>query len=111
MSPIAQTPKPPYYAVIFTSVLRPGNQQEYALLAAELLELAQGYDGFLGRETSPRDEAGMGLGLSYWRELASIQAWKEDLKHLAAQRKGQGEWFAAYKVRVALVERDYGFAG
>ncbi len=109
MSPIAPTPEPPYYAVIFTSMLRPGKLEEYAPLAAELLELARAHEGFLGRETSPRDEQGMGLGLSYWRDLESIQAWKEDIKHMAAQRKGRAQWFSEYKVRVALVQRDYAF--
>ena len=44
---IAETPRPPYYAVIFTSI-RTGGDNGYALMSAKMIALAQTQEGFLG---------------------------------------------------------------
>ena len=105
MSQISQTPEPPYYAVIFTSLLREGDNG-YGEMAAQMVELASEQPGFLGVE-SAREE--LGITVSYWRDEESVRAWKQNARHIVAQQKGLQEWFASFKVRVALVERDYGF--
>jgi heme-degrading monooxygenase HmoA len=102
---IATTPNPPYYAVIFTSLRHPGDDG-YAAMAARMLELAAAQEGFLGAE-SARD--GLGITVSYWSSLEAISRWKSDAEHQHAQRLGRSDWYAAYKVRIALVEREYGF--
>ena len=45
MSMIAQTPKPPYYAVIFTSV-RTDVDEGYAQMAGKMVQLAAEQPGF-----------------------------------------------------------------
>ena len=102
---IAQTPKPPYYAVIFTSVLNPV-VTGYADMATLMAELAQQQPGYLGAE-SARD--GLGITVSYWSNLEAIKNWKANAQHLAAQKLGQSNWYAAYHVRICLVEKDYSF--
>ena len=52
---IARTPKPPYYAVIFTS-LRTDGDNGYAAMADRMVELARSQPGFLGIE-SARDDS------------------------------------------------------
>ena len=47
---IATTPEPPYYAVIFTSLRRDGDDG-YAETARRMLELARARPGFLGVES------------------------------------------------------------
>jgi len=54
MSTIATTPKPPYYAVIFSS-LRSDDIDGYEETAARMVELAAQQPGFLGVE-SAREE-------------------------------------------------------
>ena len=54
---IANTPKPPYYAVIFTSTRTDGDN-DYSLAADRMLELAKQQHGFLGVE-SARNEVGI----------------------------------------------------
>ena len=103
---IAKTPAPPYYAVIFTSVLTGKEQEAYDVMAHRMVELAQEQDGFLGIE-SARDR--LGISVSYWRDLASIRAWKAHAEHQIAQETGKTDWYAAYHTRVCLVERDYRF--
>jgi heme-degrading monooxygenase HmoA len=103
---IARTPAPPYYAVVFTS-RRSGGDHGYDAMAERMIELGSGYDGFLGFE-SARGADGFGITVSYWRDEASIAAWKRDAEHQKAQRGGQQTWYADYEVRVAKVERAYG---
>ena len=102
---IANTPKPPYYAVIFTS-LRTDVDDNYAEMADRMEELAKLQDGYLGIEFA---RSGMGITVSYWRDLESIKNWKANVDHAMAQAKGRKDWYSAYKTRIALVERDYGF--
>jgi len=102
---ISQTPAPPYYAVIFTSVRIEGDNG-YTEMADRMVELASEQDGFLGVE-SARNE--VGITVSYWRDLESIQKWKEHAEHSIARERGRKEWYQSFKVRIAKVERDYGF--
>jgi heme-degrading monooxygenase HmoA len=102
---IAQTPKPPYYAVIFTSVRTEGDLG-YAEMADRMLELASQQDGFLGAE-SARNE--IGITVSYWRDQESIRNWRDHLEHSIARERGRKEWYKSFKTRIAKVERDYGF--
>ncbi len=102
---LAQTPPPPYYAVIFTSLRTPGDEG-YGNMAALMEELARQQPGYLGLE-SARD--GLGITVSYWLNVKAIQAWKMQLDHLQAQRLGREHWYSAYKVRISKVEREYGF--
>lgn len=97
--------KPPYYAVIFTSVRTEGDQG-YAETARRMLELAQGMEGFLGVE-SARD--GMGITVSYWESLEAIKAWQRHPEHLAAQKRGREKWYASFTTRVCRVERETAF--
>jgi len=103
---LARTPVPPYYAVIFTS-LRNAGDHGYAAMSDRMVELGSGYAGFLGID-SAREADGKGITVSYWRDEASILAWKRDAEHQKAQRGGRESWYAAYEVRIAKVERAYG---
>ena len=103
---LARTPAPPYYAVIFTS-RRTAGDAGYDAMAARMVELGAKQPGFLGIE-SARGANGTGITVSYWRDEASIRAWKQDTEHQQAQRGGQQAWYADYTVRVAKVERAYG---
>ena len=104
MSDIAETPKPPYYAVIFSSQ-RTAGDDGYADMAAQMMELAAKQPGFLGVE-SARD--GLGITVSYWESPDAISAWKQNAEHQLAQKLGRDQWYSAFRVRVAKVERDYG---
>ncbi len=102
---LANTPIPPYYAVIFTSV-KMENEEGYDEMAERMVELAQQQSGFLGVE-SARNE--IGITVSYWTDLVSIKNWKEHAEHTIAREKGRADWYKAFKTRIAKVERDYGF--
>ena len=102
---IAQTCKPPYYAVIFTSIRTDGDHG-YAEMANRMVELASRQEGFLGVE-SAREE--IGITVSYWRDLESIKKWKDNTEHMLTQQMGRDTWYKTFKTRIALVEQDHGF--
>jgi heme-degrading monooxygenase HmoA len=105
MPDIARTPKPPYYAVIFTSLRTDEDHAAYSDMAAKMEALAATQPGYLGVE-SARD--GLGITVSYWESLEAIAAWKRNAAHQIAQKRGREAWYAAFKLRVAKVERDDG---
>ncbi|MGW0039770.1 antibiotic biosynthesis monooxygenase family protein [Gordonia sp. NPDC003376] len=105
--PFANTPTPPYVAVIFTSIRTPGDNG-YAVMSARMDELARTRPGCLGIE-SAREE--LGITVSYWIDEAAAQAWKHVAEHEIAQQRGRSTWYADYQVRVATVTRSYGPAG
>ena len=102
---IANTPKPPYYSVIFTS-LKSNNDLGYTEMAEKMETLAKKQEGFLGIE-SARNE--VGITVSYWSSLEAIKKWKMNAAHIKAQEKGRSVWYKNFKVRICKVERDYEF--
>jgi heme-degrading monooxygenase HmoA len=104
MSSIANTPKPPYYAVIFTS-LRTEGDNGYGEMAAKMVESASRQPGFLGVESARQE---VGITVSYWTDLDAIRNWKKNSEHLEAQKSGRERWYSSFKIRISKVERDYG---
>ena len=108
---IATTPSAPYYAVIFTSLRTPVDDG-YADMAEKMVALAAVQPGFLGLESAregdhENDGAGLGITVSYWKDLASIAQWKANTEHLHAQKLGHEKWYSAFTTRIAYVEREY----
>lgn len=102
---IANTPQPPYYAVIFTSV-RTDVDESYGDMATRMVELAHEQPGFLGVESARQI---LGITVSYWDGLDTIRRWKQHAEHLIAQQTGRDRWYESYRVRICKVERDYEF--
>lgn len=104
MTGIADTPPPPYVAVIFTN-LQTDEVDGYAATADRMEELAKEQPGYLGFESA---RSGLGIAVSYWATDDDARAWKQVAEHAEAQRNGRERWYSAYRVRVARVEREYG---
>ena len=104
----AKTPQPPYFAVIFTSILKGDDPEGYAATAKRMSELAREQPGFLGEE-SARGDDGLGITISYWSSEEAIRHWRQNSEHVLAQQTGRTRWYAKYDLRVARVERAFGF--
>ena len=102
----ANTPAPPYYAVMFTSLRNGVDPEGYAEAAERMLELAAQQPGYLGVE-SVRGADGIGITISYWRSEDDILAWKHHAEHAAIRCRGRRDWYTRYITRVARVERAY----
>ncbi len=104
---ISALPEPPYYMVSFTSQ-RTNVDDDYGETGYAMAELASQQPGYLGFE-SVRGADGFGILVSFWTDEASIRAWKAVIDHVEAQRRGRQDWYSRYEIRVALVQRAYGF--
>ncbi|MFM2269007.1 MAG: hypothetical protein RL757_2448 [Bacteroidota bacterium] len=106
---IANTPKPPYYAVIFTSVRTETHAADYGSTADRMVELATAQAGYLGHESARDGETKLGVTVSYWVSLEAIRNWKRNSEHLLAQQQGKTDFYESYQTRICHVERDYRF--
>lgn len=102
---LAKTPKPPYYAVIFSNTKRE-ELEGYQETADRMWELAHQQPGFLGVEHAASDIA---ITVSYWESLEAIAQWKANTEHRVAQKHGREDWYASFQLRIAKVERAYDF--
>ena len=82
---ISKTPKPPYYAVVFTSINAKVDHTEHVAMYRQLVERAATFEGYLGIEGA-RNGDGTGVAAVYWKDLASIEAWAKDPEHQIACR-------------------------
>lgn len=102
----AQPLQSPCYVAVFTSRRATAHDAAYQATAERMPLLAEAQDGFLGMD-SVRNADGLGITVSYWRDLESIAAWKAQPEHVLAQRRGASEWYAQFELRIARVERAY----
>ena len=103
----ASLPAPPYYAVVFTAV-RTAGDNGYAETNERMMKLAADQPGFLGAD-SARGADGLGVTVSYWRDEESIAAWRNHAEHTLARERGREHWYASFALRIAKVERAYGY--
>lgn len=108
MNRLAQTPKPPYYAVVFSSQRTENDADGDAEMSDRMFALAAQQPGYLGVETAHRED-GFGMTVSYWESLDSIRKWRAQAEHKIAQQQGRTTWYEQYKLRICLVETEYSF--
>jgi heme-degrading monooxygenase HmoA len=104
----ADAPKPPYYAVIFTSLRTAADSPGYEEMADRMVELASMQPGFLGVE-SARGDDGIGITVSYWTSLEAIRSWREHFEHRIAQELGREKRYQSYRLRICRLEAEISF--
>jgi len=97
-----------YYAVIFSSKRTSDDQTGYEKASKRMVELAEKQKGFIKAESS-RDSDGIGITVSYWRNLEDIKNWKMHAEHAVVQRLGREKWYEAFTTRICRVEKEYSF--
>jgi len=96
-------------AVIFEVEPHRGAAIRYFEMAAALKSELESIDGFMSVERFESiAKPGRFLSLSFWRDKASVRAWRCHGMHRRAQQEGRGDVLAGYRLRVATVVRDYG---
>ena len=93
-------------AVIFESW--PTNAQKYIDMGEALRSHLDTLDGFISIERfrSVSDPAKL-VALSFWRDEAAVEAWRNNEVHRLIQAKSRQDVFRDYRLRVATVLRDY----
>lgn len=92
------------YAVIFKAEIKQFDNQ-YNDMAKSMRQLAQqkyGCTNFIA-VTEGKQE----IAISYWQSLDDIQKWKQDAKHLVAQKLGKTMWYQNYQVEIVEILRSY----
>ena len=94
--------------VIVEFELRAGAELEFETALKHMQEQVKQYDGFLGEALccSIENEKRL-VTLFYWRDRASIKAWREDPDHVKTKQLAREKIFAWYKIRVCDLEREY----
>jgi heme-degrading monooxygenase HmoA len=96
-------------AVIFDLWPAPDQQPIYFDLAAALKSDLQSMDGFISVERfESLATPGKFLSLSFWRDEATVAAWRNRAAHRDAQTRGRDGILTNYRLRVAHVVRHYG---
>jgi heme-degrading monooxygenase HmoA len=95
-------------AVIFESWPKSGKMQTYLDMGATLQSHLQTLDGFISIERfqSVADPEKL-VALSFWRDEAAVDAWRNRDIHRAIQQGSRRQVFRDYRLRVASVIRDY----
>ena len=96
-------------AVIFELEPAEGQRDAYLAHAASLRQELASIDGFISVERfESLTQPGKLLSLSIWRDEEAVERWRRNEPHRCAQARGRSGLFAAYRLRVAAVIRDYG---
>ena len=96
-------------AVIFEVWPKPELKQQYLDLAAELRPILEQIDGFVSIERfESLTDKGKILSLSFFRDEAAVEKWRNTPQHRRSQSKGRATIFENYRIRIAGVIRDYG---
>ncbi|WP_286262592.1 antibiotic biosynthesis monooxygenase family protein [Thalassotalea atypica] len=94
------------FAVIFRATTK-NLDVEYDNLVQELREIA--FSKYRCIEFVAVSEGEDEIAISYWHSLEDIKQWKQDTRHLFAQKMGQEKWYSQYRIQVVEVQRDYQF--
>ena len=95
-------------AVIFEAEAREGQRQAYLDAAARLRPLLMEMDGFISIERfESLSQPGKILSLSFWRDEAAVERWRNTEPHREVQAAARKTIFEMYRLRVAAVLRDY----
>ncbi len=98
--------EPNHYVSIFISE-RSLDPPGYSEVMERMMEEAQEMEGYLGFE-SLRDGRD-GVFMSYWQDLACVNAWAAHVGHRQAKERGVNEWYDAYRMVLCKVERTRWF--
>ena len=95
-------PEGNFYAVIFSSI-KSEDREGYEEMDQITMKLAFEQPGFLGYESAT--DGKKGILISYWKDMASINSWKNNATHMIAKGMAH-KWYDRYLTQICLVERS-----
>jgi heme-degrading monooxygenase HmoA len=93
------------FMVSFISLLS-SETRGYEQAAEQMMNEVDKQPGFIAAY-SARDEGGVGITNSYWRDIDAIVKWKSHSAHQAIQDKGKKDWYQWYQLQVCEIKRSY----
>lgn len=108
---LLRTPEPPYVAVISTNIHNGNDIEGYDQHMAVVVDIARSLPGFLGLESSASkldDGRTLKVGVIYWQDMQSLEAWRAHPEHLKVKRQGKRDWYDEHNIRICQVVKHYG---
>jgi heme-degrading monooxygenase HmoA len=84
------------------------NEVEYQRTFERMLELVSAIPGFRSIEGFAGED-GRELAVAWFDSAEAVAEWKRHPEHVATQERGRKEFFAAYDITIAEVDRQYGW--
>lgn len=84
------------------------NEVEYQRTFERMVELVSAMPGFRGIEGFTGED-GRELAVAWFDSDEALTEWKRQPEHVATQERGRKEFFSAYEITVAEVDRRYGW--
>ena len=94
-----------HYAVIFTAK-QTKTLDGYTEASKLLREKLKGFPGFMGIEAVESND-GSEITVSYWENADAIRRWSLQEEHKTIRAENKEKWYTNFKVRIALIEREY----
>ncbi len=89
-------------------IFEPGNYNDaFYTLDAQIHQIAESMDGFLGRELWRSLDGSITNATYYWQSLEALKAFSQNEKHLEAKRQYK-QWYKGFHVVISKIERSYG---
>jgi heme-degrading monooxygenase HmoA len=101
---------PGQIVTVFRSRLRPDNVEAYSEHAAEIAALAATMPGLVDVKAFSAED-GERVTVVTFADEASHDAWRRQVDHAAAQRKGRSDYYAEYSLQVCSTLRVRRFDG
>lgn len=92
-------------AVIFVSRRTGTDAEGYERAAAEMEAAVVSAPSYLGHDSVSSADGG-GITISYWRDEASVAAWRAHARHSEVRQAGRDHWYHHYRLVVASVMRS-----
>jgi heme-degrading monooxygenase HmoA len=94
--------------IVFRSRLTAAAGSDYSAMSQAIKEHAQRFPGFVDIKSFTADD-GERLTVVRWQDAATLQAWADDAKHVAAKNLGRAKWYEYYDLEVAEIVRTSQF--
>ena len=90
------------FAVIFSYELS-DSLDGYSDMDIKTIDEVQKIDGYLGYEKY--GDGKQNSFISYWKNLDSINIWKDNLLHIKAKKEGP-RWYKNYRIQIVEIHED-----
>ena len=94
--------------ILFRSKLTSAAGADYMRTSDALESYVKTKPGFIAVK-SFTSEDGERLTVVWWKDRETLEDWRNDLRHVAAQNTGRERWYEYYKMEVAEVFRESKF--
>ena len=91
--------------IVFRTRMNPDMQDEYAPMAARMIELARLMPGYISHNGFVAED-GERVTIVEFENEESLQAWRVHPEHVMAKRHGIQSFFSSYKFQICSVIRD-----